>query len=102
MGCIGLDLAKNQGTGGERVGRLPAQTVARAAGEFFAAQPPCLVAMEACASAHRWARTIGALGQTVKLIPPAYVRPFVKRQKNDAATFSDSVVQADANQNRAA
>ena len=52
---------------------------------FFSAQPSCLVAMEACASAHYWARTIGALGHTVKLIPPAYVKPFVKRQKNDAA-----------------
>jgi transposase len=53
--------------------------------KFFAEQPPCLVAMEACASAHHWARTIGALGHTVKLIPPAYVKPFVKRQKNDMA-----------------
>jgi transposase len=52
---------------------------------FLAAQPPCLVAMEACASAHYWAREIGKLGHEVRLIPPAYVRPFVKRQKNDAA-----------------
>ena len=52
---------------------------------FFAAQPPCLVAMEACAGAHYWAREIGALGHAVRLIPPAYVKPFVKRQKNDEA-----------------
>ena len=52
---------------------------------FFAAQPPCTVAMEACASAHHWAREIGRLGHAVRLIPPAYVKPFVKRQKNDAA-----------------
>ena len=52
---------------------------------FFAAQRPCTVAMEACGSAHHWAREIGQLGHTVRLIPPAYVKPFVKRQKNDAA-----------------
>jgi transposase len=52
---------------------------------FFAAQPRCLVAMEACAGAHYWAREIGALGHDTRLIPPAYVKPFVKRQKNDAA-----------------
>jgi transposase len=52
---------------------------------FFAAQRPCTVAMEACGSSHHWAREIGRLGHTVRLIPPAYVKPFVKRQKNDAA-----------------
>ena len=53
--------------------------------EFFAAQPPCLVAMEACGGAHHWAREISKFGHEVRLIPPAYVKPFVKRQKNDAA-----------------
>jgi transposase len=52
---------------------------------FFASQPRCLVAMEACASGHYWAREIGALGHETRLIPPAYVKPFVKRQKNDMA-----------------
>jgi len=52
---------------------------------FFADLPPCVVAMEACATAHYWAREIGALGHIVRLVPPAYVKPFVKRQKNDAA-----------------
>jgi len=51
---------------------------------FFAALPPCLVGMEACGSAHHWGRELMALGHDVKLIPPAYVKPFVKRQKNDA------------------
>ena len=52
---------------------------------FFSGQPRCLVAMEACASAHYWAREIAALGHQTRLIAPAYVKPFVKRQKNDMA-----------------
>ena len=52
---------------------------------FFAAQPRCMVAMEACASSHFWAREIGRIGHDVRMIPPIYVKPFVKRQKNDAA-----------------
>lgn len=52
---------------------------------FLAAQPRCTVAMEACATAHGWAREIERLGHTVRLIPPHYVKPFVTRQKNDAA-----------------
>src|SRR5260370_21642605 len=53
--------------------------------EFFAGKPACVVAMEACSSAHHWARELTRLGHIVRLIPPAYVKPFVKRQKNDAA-----------------
>ena len=52
---------------------------------FLAAQPCCVVAMEACASAHYWGREIGKFGHKVRLIAPIYVKPFVKRQKNDAA-----------------
>ena len=52
---------------------------------FLAAQPRCVVAMEACASAHYWGREIMKLGHEVRLIAPIYVKPFVKRQKNDAA-----------------
>ncbi|GHH25160.1 IS110 family transposase [Sphingomonas glacialis] len=52
---------------------------------FFSTLPRCVVAMEACASAHYWAREIAAVGHDTKLIPPAYVKPFVKRQKNDMA-----------------
>ena len=52
--------------------------------EFFAEQPRCVVALEACGGAHHWAREITSLGHDVKLIPPAYVKSFVKRNKNDA------------------
>ena len=52
---------------------------------FIASQPGCTVAMEACGSAHYWGREIAALGHEVRLVPPIYVKPFVKRNKNDAA-----------------
>ena len=52
---------------------------------FFALQPPCMVALEACAGSHYWGPEISRLGHEVRLIPPFYVKPFVKRQKNDAA-----------------
>jgi len=50
---------------------------------FFAQLPPCTVGMEACGSAHHWARVIGSYGHQVRLMPPAYVKPYVKRNKND-------------------
>ena len=52
---------------------------------FFQKVPPCLVGIEACATSHHWSRELRALGHTVRLMPPAYVKPYVKRQKNDAA-----------------
>ena len=52
---------------------------------FFQKLPPCLVGIEACASSHYWARELQALGHTVRLMPPAYVKPYVKRQKYDMA-----------------
>lgn len=52
---------------------------------FLDKQPRCIVALEACATAHDWGRRIGGLGHEVMLIPPVYVKPFVKRQKNDMA-----------------
>lgn len=86
---VGLDLAKSvfQAHGANASGevafrkKLRREQVVR----FFAEQPRCLVAMEACASAHYWAREISALGHETRLIAPAYVKPFVKRQKNDMA-----------------
>ena len=53
--------------------------------KFFAALPPCLIGIEACAAAHHWLRELQSLGHEVKLMPPAYVKPYVKRQKNDMA-----------------
>lgn len=52
---------------------------------FFRGLPACLVGMEACASAHHWAREIAALGHSVRMMPPAYVKPYVKRNKTDLA-----------------
>jgi transposase len=52
---------------------------------FFQKLRPCPVGIEACASSHHWSRQLQALGHTVRLMPPAYVKPYVKRQKNDAA-----------------
>jgi transposase len=60
---------------------------------FLTGLPKCVVAMEACATAHYWAREIGKLGHEVRLLPPAYVKPFVKRQKNDAAD-AEAIVEA--------
>lgn len=53
--------------------------------KFMSALPPCIVAMEACGTAHYWGRELAGLGHDIRLIPPVYVKPFVKRQKNDAA-----------------
>ena len=88
-GTIGLDIAKRvfQAHGADAAGRVVFRKRLMRAKvlEFFAGQAPCVVALEACGGAHHWAREIGALGHTVRLIPPAYVKPFVKRQKNDVA-----------------
>ena len=86
---IGLDLAKRsfQAHGALAEGRVAFRkklTREKVLG-FLAEQPRCVVAMEACGSAHHWGRAIRDAGHEVRLIPPAYVKPFVKRQKNDAA-----------------
>jgi len=61
--------------------------------EYFTNLPPCLVGMEACASAHYWARKLAALGHQVKLIPPQYVKPYVRGNKND---YNDALAIAEA------
>ena len=86
---IGLDLAKNvfQVHGVDVAGKVLVRKQLRRAEalRFFAALPPCLVGMEACGTAHHWARELTKLGHTVRLMPPAYVKPYVKRGKTDAA-----------------
>lgn len=95
---IGVDLAKN-------VFQLHAASIAGhmkfrkklSRGQFFrfmSEQAPALVVMESCGSAHYWARELVKMGHEVKLIAPQYVRPFVKRQKNDAADAEAIVIAA--------
>jgi transposase len=86
---VGLDLAKNVFQI-HAIDALGAVIVAKPVRrgqllKFFSALPACVVGMEACSSAHHWARQLIGLGFSVKLIPPAYVKPFVRRNKNDAA-----------------
>ena len=86
---LGIDLAKSvfQLHGVDAEGSVALRKKLRRAAflDFLRGLPPCLIGMEACASSHHWAREIAALGHEVRLIPPAYVKPYVKRQKNDAA-----------------
>ena len=89
IGTIGLDLAKNvfQVHGVDATGRKVVTKQLRRGQVllFFAKLPPCLVGMEACATAHHWARELTKLGHAVRLMPPSYVKAYVKRSKNDAA-----------------
>jgi len=86
---IGLDLAKHwfQVHGVDADGRVVVRRPLRRSGvtAYFRSLEPCLVGMEACATAHYWARELTALGRTVKVMPPADVKAYVKRNKNDAA-----------------
>ena len=86
---IGLDVAKSlfQVHGVDASGQVTLRKKLRRFEvlRYFAAQPPCLVGMGACATAHHWARELSALGHAVRLMPAAYVKACVRRQKNDAA-----------------
>jgi len=85
---IGLDIAKSvfqvHGIDAEGNVILRRQLKRRYILAFFQKLPPCLVGIEGCASSHHWSRELQALGHTVRLMPPAYVKPYVKRHKNDA------------------
>jgi transposase len=86
---IGLDIAKSvfQVHGIDAAGQvvIRRQLKRRYVLPFFQKLPPCLIGIEACASSHHWSRELQALGHTVRLMPPAYVKPYVKRHKNDTA-----------------
>ena len=86
---VGLDLAKHvfQVHGVDASGRVVIAKAVRRNEllEFFASLPPCLVGLEASGSAHHWARELITLGHDARMMPPAYVKPYVRRQKNDAS-----------------
>src|SRR5262245_24649442 len=89
MSRNGLDIAKNvfqvHGVDGEGRALLRRKVRRDQLLALFSGLEPCLVGMEAYATAHHWARQLGALGHAVRLMPPAYVKAYVKRNKNDAA-----------------
>src|SRR6202142_611801 len=86
---VGIDLAKNlfQIHGVDERGKTVLRKQLRRAqvAVFFGNLPPCLIGMEACASAHHWGRTLQRFGHTVRLIASQFVKPYVKTNKNDAA-----------------
>jgi transposase len=94
---IGLDIAKSvfQVHGIDTEGNVVVrrQIKRRYVLAFFQKLPSCLVGIEACATAHHWSRELQALGHTVRLMPPAYVKPYVKRHKNDA-TDAEAICEA--------
>ncbi len=99
---IGLDIAKSvfQVHGVDANGKVIVrrQIKRRDVLTFFQKLSPCLVGIEACASSHHWSRELKALGHRVRLMPPAYVKPYVKRQKNDA-TDAEAICEAVARAN---
>ena len=94
---VGLDIAKSvfqmHGVDAEGQVVIRRQLKRRYVLAFFQKLSPCLVGIEACASSHHWSRELMALGHTVRLMPPAYVKPYVKRQKNDA-TDAEAICEA--------
>ena len=97
VSTIGLDIAKSvfqvHGIDAEGKVVIRRQLKRRYVLAFFQKLPPCLIGIEACASSHHWSRELQALGHTVRLMPPAYVKPYVKRQKNDA-TDAEAICEA--------
>ena len=97
IATIGIDLAKSvfQLHGVDADGEVVLRKKLRRSSvlDFLRDLPPCLIGLEACATSHFWAREIGALGHDARLIPPAYVKPYVKRQKNDA-TDAEAICEA--------
>lgn len=94
VATIGLDIAKSvfQVHGVDAAGQIAVRrklTRGRVLA-FFKSLPRCLVGIEACSSSHYWARELIALGHDVRLLPAQYVKPYLKRQKNDAADAEDS------------
>jgi transposase len=89
VSTIGLDIAKNvfQVHGADAAGKTVITRQLRRGQVigYFEKLPPCLVGMEACATAHHWARELTKLGHTVRLMPASYVKAYVKRSKHDAA-----------------
>jgi transposase len=89
VAVVGLDLAKNvfqvHGVGSDGAVLVRRQLRRSQVLDFFRALSPCLVGIEACASSHHWGRALTALGHEVRLMPPAYVKAYVKRGKTDAA-----------------
>jgi transposase len=84
---IGFDIAKSvfQVHGVDAAGEVVIRRQLKRRSVLAQKLPPCLVGIEACASSHYWSRELQALGHTVRSMPPAYVKPYVKRQKNDMA-----------------
>ena len=89
VATIGLDIAKSvfqvHGIDAEGVVVVERRLTRARVLPFFEKLAPCLVGIEACATAHHWARQLRALRHEVRPMPPAYVKPYVTRQKNDAA-----------------
>ena len=89
ISTVGLDLAKSifQVHAVDASGEIVVRKALRRAQvlPFFGKLPPCLIGMEACGTSHHWARELATLGHEVRLMPPAYVKPYVKRGKTDAA-----------------
>jgi transposase len=99
---VGVDLAKNvfQVHGIDERGRTVLRKQLRRAQVtiFFASLPPCVIGMEACASAHYWGRTLTRFGHTVRLMASQFVKPYVKTNKNDAAD-AEAICEAEGRAN---